>query len=212
MKKIFDVTVLIERDLPTWPSDPGLKIEQASSMAKGGRSNVTRISMGAHTGTHMDAPFHFEPDGYGIDQIPLDALIGPCRVYDFSQRDGHIDRAKLERCDFRGVTRALFKTKNSQLWARNAREFDKNFIAVVADGADFLVERGVKLVGVDYLSVEPYGSGGHPVHHRLLRASVAIVEGLSLHNVPAGDYELMALPIKLKGADGAPARVVLREL
>jgi arylformamidase len=109
------------------------------------------------------------------------------------------------------VTRALFKTKNSRRWADDEQEFDKSFIAVAADGAEYLVAHGVKLVGVDYLSVEPFGSKDHPVHHTLLRASVVIVEGLNLAEVPPGDYEVMALPVKLRDADGAPARVILRQ-
>jgi arylformamidase len=147
----------------------------------------------------------------GIDRLPLEVLVGPCRVFDLTNILGHINRAALEKCDLRGVTRALFKTKNSRRWASDEREFDKGFIAVAADGAEYLVAHGVKLVGVDYLSVEPFGSKDHPVHHTLLRASVVIVEGLNLAEVPPGDYEVMALPVKLRGADGAPARVILRQ-
>ena len=208
--KLYDVTVPVFEGMPTWPKDPGVSLQPARSIARGDEANVTRLEMGAHTGTHMDAPFHFEPNGNGIDQIPLEVLIGPCRVFDLTNIPGHIDRAALEKCDLRGVTRALFKTKNSRHWAHGDREFDKGFIAIVADGAEYLVARGVRFVGVDYLSVEPYGSQEHPVHHTLLRANVAIVEGLNLTDVSAGDYELMALPVKLRGADGAPARVILR--
>ena len=208
--KLYDVTVPVFDGMPTWPKDPGVSLQSARSIARGDGTNVTRLEMGAHTGTHMDAPIHFEPNGYGVDQIPLEVLVGPCRVFDLTNIRGHIDRAALETCDLRGVIRALFKTKNSRHWAHNDREFDKEFIAIVADGAEYLVARAVRFVGVDYLSVEPYGSKEHPVHHTLLRANVAIVEGLNLTDVPAGDYELMALPLKLRGADGAPARVVLR--
>lgn len=208
--KLYDVSVPVYEGMPAWPNDPGISLKLASSFAKGGHSNVTHMEMGAHTGTHMDAPFHFEPKGYGIDQIPLEVLIGPCRVFDLVDIPGHIDRATLEKCDLRGVTRVLFKTKNSRHWANGVREFDKGFVAIVADGAEYLVALGARFVGVDYLSVEPYGSKDHLVHHTLLRANVAIVEGLNLTDVPAGDYELIALPMKLKGADGAPARVVLR--
>lgn len=208
--KLYDISLAIHEGMPTWPGDPGLSLKFASGIVNGAGANVTRIDMGAHTGTHMDAPLHFEPNGTGIDQIALDVLIGPCRVFDLTKLSGHITRAALAPCDLRGVTRALFKTINSQRWARDDHEFDKGFIAVAADGAEELVKRGVKLVGVDYLSVEPFGSKEHPVHHTLLRANVAIVEGLNLADVPAGDYELIALPLKLRGRDGAPARVVLR--
>ncbi len=209
--KLYDLSVPIHEGMALWPSDPPLSMKLASSMARGDRANVTRLEFGAHTGTHMDAPFHFMRDGSGIDQIPLETLIGPCRVFDLTDIPGHIDRAAVERCDLRGVTRALFKTRNSARWARDEHEFDKGFIAVVTDGARLLVERGVKLVGVDYLSVEPYGSKEHPVHLTFLPANVIIVEGLNLSAVPAGDYELIALPMKLKDCDGAPSRVVLRQ-
>lgn len=209
--KLYDLSVSVHEGMALWPSDPPLSMKLAKSMARGDRSNVTRLEFGAHTGTHMDAPFHFVANGAGIDQIPLETLIGPCRVYDLTGIPGHIDRPALERCDLRGVTRALFKTRNSERWARDEREFDKSFIAIVTDGAQLLVERGVKLVGVDYLSVEPYGSKEHPVHLTLLPAGVVIIEGLNLSAVPAGDYELMALPMKLKDCDGAPTRVVLRQ-
>jgi arylformamidase len=209
--KLFDISVPVHEGMPTWPGDPALSLKLASSIAKGGVVNLTRIDMGAHTGTHMDAPFHFEAEGHGIDQFPLEVLVGPCRVFDLTAIPGHIDRAALETCDLRGVTRALFKTKNSRRWARGEREFDKNFVAVAADGAKYLVAHGVRLVGVDYLSVEPFGSKEHPVHHTLLRAGVAIVEGLNLTDIAPGDYELIALPIKLRDADGAPARVILRQ-
>jgi arylformamidase len=184
----------------------------ASSIARGDVVNVTRIEMGAHTGTHMDAPFHFDAKGTGVDQLPLDVLIGPCRVFDLSREPGHITRAGLEQCDLAGVTRALFKTRNSRHWANDHHEFDRQFVAIAADAASYLVERQVKLVGVDYLSVEAFGSREFPVHNTLLGAGVVIIETLNLSGVAAGDYELIALPLKLKDADGAPARVVLRTL
>ena len=157
----------------------------ASSIAKGGVANVTRIEMGAHTGTHMDAPFHFEPNGTGIDKVSLETLIGPCRVFDLSSGTGHITRADIEAGDMAGVTRALFKTRNSKRWANDELEFDRDFAAVTAEAAEYLVARGVKLVGVDYLSVEAFGGGGgkFPVHHTLLRAGMVVVEGLNLSAV-----------------------------
>jgi arylformamidase len=214
--KIHDVSVLVHNGIPTWPGDPKFSMSLASSIAKGDVINLTRLEMGAHTGTHMDAPVHFYRDGSGIDELALEVLMGPCRVFDLAGLTGHISAATLETCDWRGsdgasVTRVLFKTRNSRHWANDDREFDKEFIALTADAAMYLVHRGVKLVGVDYLSVEPYGSGGRfPVHQTLLGAGVVIIEALNLSDVAAGDYELIALPLKLQGADGAPARVVLR--
>ena len=209
--KIHDISVLVHNGIPTWPGDPKFSMSLASSIAKGGVVNLTRLDMGAHTGTHMDAPFHFYRDGSGIDELPLDALIGKCRVFDLTGITSHISPAALAACDMKGVTRALFKTRNSQHWANNDSEFDKNFLALTDDAATYLVHHGVKLVGVDYLSVEAYGSKAHPVHDTLLGADVVVIEGLNLSDVSAGDYELIALPMKLKGADGAPARVVLRQ-
>jgi len=209
---LHDLTLPIHPGMAVWPKDPGVNLPLARSLARGDGANVTRIEMGAHTGTHMDAPVHFKPDGVGIDRVPLEEIIGPCRVFDLDDIPGHIDRAAVGRCDLSGVTRALFKTRNSRHWARNETAFDKDFIAIVADGAQLLVELGVRLVGVDYLSVEPCGSKEHPVHHILLGADVTIIEGLNLSAVSPGDYELIALPLRLCGADGSPARVVLRDL
>ena len=208
--RIHDISVLVHEGTPTWPGDPKLSMELASSQAKGDPANITRIKMGVHTGTHVDAPYHFHKNGVGADRLPLEVLIGPCRVFDLSGLTGPITRAELERRDFAGVTRALFKTRNSRHWVKDDHEFDRKFLAMAADAAKFLVERGVRLVGVDYLSVEAFGSTEFPVHETLLGAGVVIIETLNLSEVAAGDYELIALPVKLKGADGAPARVVLR--
>ncbi len=210
--KIYDVSVMVYEGMPTWPGDPKFSTSLASSIARGDAANVSHLDLGAHTGTHMDAPFHFIATGTGIDQLSLETLMGPCRVFDLTNLTAHITAADLKKCDLQGVTRALFKTRNSRHWAKGDQEFDKAFIAVAADGAAYLVERGVKLVGVDYLSVEGYGSKDHAVHDTLLEARTVIVESLNLSEVPAGDYELIALPVKLKGADGAPSRVVLRTL
>jgi len=208
--KLYDISVPVHEGVPTWPGDPPLRITLASSIAGGNVANVTRLDMGAHTGTHFDAPFHFDRTGYGIDRLPLDILIGACRVFDLTAIPGHVNRVSLERCDLQSVTRALFKTRNSQHWARDDHEFDKGFVGLVLDGAEYLLKRGVRLVGIDYLSIEPFGSKDHRVHSLLLSAQVVILEGLNLSEVPAGDYELIALPMRLRGADGAPARVVLR--
>ena len=210
--KIYDISVLVYDGTPTWPGDPQLKMSLASSIARGDAANVTHLDMGAHTGTHLDAPFHFDANGTGIDQLSLETLVGPCRVFDLTSVTGNITAAALEKCDWRGVTRALFKTRNSQHWAKDDHEFDKEFTALAADSAAHLIEKGVELVGIDYLSVEAFGSKKHPVHEILLGMGVVIVESLNLSEVPAGDYELIALPVKLKDADGAPARVVLRTL
>ena len=210
--KIYDVSVLLSGEIPTWPGDPSITIKQYKSMARGDRSNVTHLDMGVHTGTHIDAPFHFEPDGIGIDRLPLDVLIGPCRVYDLTELSESVDLSTMKRLDLEGVTRVLFKTRNSKWWKDNDKEFHTDFVYLTLEGAQFLTERGVRLVGIDYLSIEKYKSPDHATHHALLREETIIVEGLNLTGVSAGDYELIALPLRLKGADGAPTRVVLREL
>lgn len=207
---LYDVSLPISDELPIWPGDPGISMTLSSSLARGDAANVTRLTMGVHTGTHIDAPSHFEPDGIGIDGLPLNILIGPCRLFDMSAVKERIDRMALETIDLSGVTRVLFKTTNSQWWQSGEKRFQETFIYLSQDGASYLVERGLQLVGVDYLSVEKFRSPDHKTHHTLLRHKVIIIEGLNLSGVPAGDYELIALPIKLKGADGAPTRVVLR--
>jgi arylformamidase len=210
--KVYDVSVLISEDLPVWPGNPGISLKQWKSFARGDRSNVTQLELGVHSGTHIDAPNHFEPDGKGVDELPLDILIGPCRVFELTELKKCVDQIVLERLDLNGVTRVLFKTRNSKWWASGEREFHNDFVYVSDDGSRYLVENGIKLVGVDYLSVEKFKSPDHATHHTLLRNEVVIIEGLNLYDVPEGDYELIALPLKLKGADGAPTRVVLREL
>ncbi len=206
----YDVSLPISEELPTWPGDPGISMKLASSLARGDAANVTRLTMGVHTGTHIDAPVHFEPKGTSVDGLSLEVLMGPCRVFDLTTAKESVGRADLEKLDFSDVVRVLLKTRNSEWWARGEKKFQKQFVHLREDGAGLLLERGVKLVGVDYLSVERFESPDHATHHALLRREVVIVEGLNLSAVPAGDYELIALPIKLKGADGAPTRVVLR--
>jgi arylformamidase len=210
--KMHDVTVPMAEGMPTWPGDPGLSVKLFKSMARGDRSNVTELNLGVHTGTHIDAPFHFEPGGAGVDTLPLELLIGRCRVMDASDAAECIDRARLEAADLKGVTRLLFKTRNSHWWKENDRRFHHEFVYLDHAGAEYLIEQGIKLVGIDYLSIEKYKSPDHATHHALLQNGVIIIEGLNLSEISAGDYELIALPMKLAGADGAPTRVVLWEL
>ena len=207
--KFYDVSVLISNDLPVWPGDPGVSVKLTSSFSKGDNVNVTHLKMGAHTGTHIDAPFHFEPDGKTIDQLSIETLIGPCRVIEMLDVKQFIGPLDLEKIQLDGVKRILFKTSNSKFWAKGLKEFQKGFIHISKEGAGYLVEKGIELVGIDYLSVEGYESPDHKTHHLLLRNQVVIVEGLNLSKVNPGDYDLIALPLNVKGADGAPARVIL---
>lgn len=206
-----DLSVLISDELPVWPGHPGVSLKQTRSLARGDSANVTQIEMGVHSGTHIDAPFHFESDGKTVDQLPIETLIGPCRVVELLNVKESIGPSVLEKIDFENVVRVLFKTRNSRWWECNEKEFQENFVHINELGAKFLIEHGVKLVGIDYLSVERFKSSDHTTHHLLLRNEVVIIEGLNLSGIAMGDYELIALPLNLKGADGGPARVVLRE-
>jgi arylformamidase len=209
--RFHDVSVLICEDLPVWPGDPGISMTLASSLDQGNDANVTRLEMGVHTGTHIDAPFHFEANGKSIDQLPIDTLIGSCRVFELPEIKGGIGVKDIEKLNIKGETRILFKTRNSIWWKTDERKFQKDFVYITEEGAKFLVSHGVKLVGIDYLSVEKFGSADYATHHLFLRNQVVIIEGLNLSDIGSGEYELIALPLRIKGADGSPARVILRE-
>lgn len=210
--KIYDITLSISEALPVWPGDPPLKLTPASNIEQGDEANVSALQMSTHTGTHIDAPRHFIPDGLTVDQLPLNQLIGPCRVVDLLHLKRCIDRSDLESSELSGITRILFKTQNTIQQLCKTKTFQTDYIALTNAAAAYLNDIGIRLIGIDAPSVEAYQNAGHPVHHLLLKNSVIIIEGLDLENVPAGDYQLIALPLKIKDADGAPARVVLREL
>ncbi len=206
---IYDITVPISPASPVWPDDPPVEFSLAESMDQGGQVNVTRISMSAHTGTHVDAPHHFLNDHRTVEAMSLEVLTGPCTVIQLPDDIDEITAEVLERTPIAaGTTRLLFGTRNSRLWAKNSQEFERDFVAVTEDGAQWLVANGIRLVGVDYLSVAPFEDSG-PTHTVLLQAGVVILEGLDLSKVPRGFYDLYCLPLKLVGADGAPARAIL---
>ena len=206
---IHDISLTISPALPTWPGDPPLELELFESMDKGAQANVTRISAAVHLGTHVDAPHHFLNDGRTVESLPLDVLIGPCYVTQLPDGIEAITSEVLDRTEITSeMKRVLFGTRNSHLWARGEAKFQTDFVAITEDGAEWLVERGVQLVGVDYLSVAPYGDSA-PTHTVLLKAGVVIVEGLNLSQVPRGFYDLYCLPLKIANADGAPARAIL---
>jgi arylformamidase len=207
MPRTYDVTVPLSKDVPTFPGDPRFEMDFAHRIEEGKPYNVARLKLGAHAGTHVDAPFHFLRDGRTVDQLPLDVLMGRARVVEVASRDV-IGRADLESADLAGATRVLFKTRNSGTLRRP--EFREDFVALAPEAAQWLAKAGMVLVGVDYLSVEKFGSEDFAAHHALLGAGVVIVEGLDLSEVPPGDYELTCLPLRIVGADGSPARVVLR--
>jgi len=206
---IYDITNSIRSQMPVYEGDPSVEIAAWSSMLKGDSANVSFLHLGAHTGTHVDAPAHFIKDAAKIDSLPLDLLIGPARVVRVPEEATEIDRDFLAACDLNQVERILFHTRNSGFWNES---FRKDFTHLLPEAAEYLIDQGIKLVGIDYLSIEKFHSGHHRTHIALLSNSVIILEGLNLSEVPAGDYELICLPLKLsEGAgDGAPARAVLR--
>ena len=206
---IYDISLSISPNLPTWPGDPGLKLEQYASMDKGEHYNATQISSSVHLGTHVDAPRHFLNDGSAVEQLPLEVLTGPCYVTQLPDGIEAITAEVLDRTEITSeMKRVLFGTSNSHYWAKGESKFQTDFVAITEDGAEWLVERGVQLVGVDYLSVAPYNDS-IPTHAALLKAGVVIVEGLNLSNIMRGFYDLYCLPLKITGSDGAPARAIL---
>jgi arylformamidase len=204
----IDASVPVQPGMVHWPGDPEVKLERRISIAKGDEANLTRIEMSAHTGTHMDAPLHFFDEDPGIDALPLDIALGPARVVRIEGEEP-IDRGQLEGLDIQSGERILFRTANSNRpwWER---DFDSAYVNVSLEAAELLGEVGVALVGVDYLSVGGYETDNAETHRALLGAGAWIVEGLDLSQVEPGDYDLICLPIKLVGSDGAPARALLR--
>jgi arylformamidase len=210
--KIYDVSLPISSALPVWPGDPAVVLEQVSSMDAGAHDNISRLACSVHTGTHVDAPHHFLNDHRTVESLALDILVGPAQVVQLSEDVKQISAEVLERAALPpGMERLLLKTSNSRLWEQAGNTFYKDFVGISADGADWLVRYGVKLVGIDYLSVAPYHQS-IPTHRALLSAGIIIVEGLDLRTVEPGSYSLYCLPLKLVGSDGAPARVVLTRL
>lgn len=211
MRKIHDISLTIGPDLPTWPSDPSVHIERVSKIEEGANANVSKVEMGLHTGTHLDAPYHFLPDGARLESLTLDVLIGPAQVVEVPEQFAEINAEVLRQVSLaEGVQRVLFKTRNSRFWAQGEKEFRPDFVGITQDGAEYLVEQGVRLVGIDYLSVAPY-KRSRPTHEVLLRAGVVIIEGLDLSQVRPGLYHLICLPIKFQGVEGGPARAILVE-
>lgn len=209
--RIYDVTVPITEVMPVWPGSPRVKLEPVSRIDKGDSNNTTQLSMGSHTGTHVDAPYHFVQRGMTVDKLPLELLIGPAFVAEVDGLEGNtIEAYDLASLHFpRGTTRLLLKTTNSHFWEDRLSEFERQYVHLGPKTANWLVSRGIRLLGVDYLSVEAFNAREHRVHHTLLGAGIVIVEGLNLSRVPAGSCQLVCLPLKIEGGDGAPARVLV---
>ena len=198
--EIIDISVPIRPGMVTYPGDPTVTLERVESLAAGDEVNLSRLDLGVHSGTHVDAPLHFIDGAAAIEELPPDVLVGPARVLDLT------DAERLDASAFDGAElaeRIVLKTRNSELWACGT--FAEDALELDGSAARLLVEAGVRLVGIDYLSV-----GDHEAHRVLLGAGVVPVEGLDLRGVEPGDYELICAPLKLVGSDGAPARVLLR--
>ena len=209
--KIYDLSLTITPSLPVWPGDPPIVRERISKMEEGENNNVSRLEMSVHAGTHVDAPYHFLKEGNTIEQLPLDVLVGPAQVVEIPNEVKQIDADVIHRSGFApGAERVLFKTSNSRYWSEQPLKFETEFVALSEDGAEYLVQQGVRLVGIDYLSIAPF-KHSTPTHRVLLKAGVVVLEGADLSQVPAGIYELCCLPLKLGGSDGAPTRAILIE-
>ncbi|MDX9864156.1 MAG: cyclase family protein [Anaerolineaceae bacterium] len=208
-RKIYDISLPLSASLPVWPGDPMPVIERVSKIEEGEQANVSRLAMSVHFGTHIDAPFHFLKDGSKVEDVPLDVLIGPAQVCEIPLDCNAITAEVLRDAVLaEGIPRLLFKTRNSQHWVKGDTAFDKEFVALSVDGAHYLIEKGIRLVGIDYLSIASFYEPV-PTHVALLKNGVVVVESLDLSAVPAGVYELICLPLNISGAEGAPARVVL---
>ena len=204
------MSVPVRTGMVVYDGDPQVRIERVMEIARGDLANLSRMELGTHTGTHVDAPLHFVDGGAGADRLPLDALVGPAVVADARGAPGDIDAAALAALGVPpGTERLLLRTRNGDLWDRGA--FTRDFAGVADDAARELVAMGVRLLGIDYLSIAPSADPA-PTHRTLLEAGVVVVEGLDLRAAPGGAYELVCLPLRIEGADGAPARALLRPL
>jgi arylformamidase len=208
---VYDVSAPLGPDLPSWPGNAGFQRDVVASFGAGDGVTLSEFSFSAHTGTHMDAPCHFIEGGAGIEALAMDSLYGPAQVIGLEHLSGPITAASLDGAGIPVETqRLLAKTRNSG-WSRSGAGFQEDFIALDASAAQWCVENGIRLIGIDYLSIEPFGSGknGYPTHKTLLGAGVVILEGLDLAGVTPGFYSVAALPLLVPGSDGAPARVIL---
>ncbi len=205
-QRVWDISVPNRPDMHFYPGDPMLEQTQIRAIKRGDAANLTHLSLGAHTGTHVDAPAHFIDGAPTLERIGLDRMVGPARVLDLRGLAA-IDANALRGHEIQRGDIVLFLTDNSERWAKPG--FQQDFTYVTRDAAEYLVERGVKTIGMDYLSIEQFGSKTFEVHKLLLGAGILIVEGLDLRGIAAGPYMFTCLPLKLEGVDGAPARAVL---
>ena len=208
---IYDVTIPISERMPVWPGEQGVRIEAMTRIARGDQVNASRMNISCHAGTHVDAPYRYSQHGLTADQLPLRLLMGPAFVAEVDGLEGNtIQVYDLAKLHFPADTRRLLlKTSNSDLWQCGYTDFDRNFVHLAPKTAEWLVKRNIALIGMDYLSVEAFGTREPRVHHALLGAGVVILEGLDLSRVPPGPCELVCLPLKIERGDAAPARVLV---
>jgi arylformamidase len=204
----IDISVPLHDDMVHWTGDPPVQVVRVSDVERGDSHTLSKISMGSHTGTHIDAPLHFIKKGMAIDEAPLSSLVGRARVLEIKDTES-IKLAELTNYGIRQGERILFKTGNSKLW--QSERFVEEFVFISDEAAEFLAHRHIKVVGIDYLSVGGYKHGGFP-HKVLLGAGTWIIEGLNLSQVEPGYYYLVCLPLRIEHGDGAPARAIIRPI
>jgi arylformamidase len=210
--RAIDVSLPIGPDLLVWPGNPGVAITPTSRISRGDSSNVSEVRLGSHTGTHVDPPSHFLDGGTTAQDLPLDVMMGAATVADLRGVAGPIGPGELAGLSLpEDVTRLLLRTDNSALWATGPQAFPAEYVSLSPDGARWLVDHGIRLIGIDFLSIEVRGAPGHPTHRTLLEEGVVILEGLDLSGVEPGAYTLVCFPLKIVGGDGAPTRAVLLE-
>lgn len=205
---LIDISMEIKNGMVIWPGDPEVNINWMARIGKDSHANISELSFGLHTGTHIDVPKHFVEDGWDMDSLDLTVLMGSVEVVEFPEDVNLITYEILEKQEMQNFERILFKTRNSRLWAENINDFREDFVALSACGADYLVSKGCRLVGIDYLSIAPF-TDPKTTHVKLLEAGIVILEGLNLYKVQPGKYDLICLPLKLAGREGASARAIL---
>jgi arylformamidase len=209
LKQIIDISLTITPDIPVWPGNAKVELKRVRKIEEGANSNDSELKMGVHVGTHVDSPFHFLPGEKSVESLALEVLIGPAIIVEIPESCDVINAVNIKKAGFKpGTLRIIFKTRNSIFWCQQLPDFQTDFVGLSSDGAEYLVEQGVKLVGIDYLSIAPY-KNSKPTHEILLKAGVVILEGANLCHVEPGPCELICLPLKLGGSDGSPARAVI---
>ena len=209
--KIYDISLTITPEIPVWPGDLRVELHRVKKIEEGSHDNLSQMRLGVHTGTHVDAPYHFVANGQKIDELPIDVFVGPVQVVSLPDNVDLIKEADLRKISVDpNIKRILLKTRNSKLWEKGEKKFKEDFVAISADAAEYLVKLGMRFVGIDYLSVGPFHNS-KPTHDVLLGAGMALLEGADLSGVSEGIYQLVCLPLKLGATEGAPARAILIE-